>query len=73
MAAGLPTVATRTGGLVGFVPEPELVAPDDEAALAERVAARFGDEEAGNRALAAAREHTSPEVVGAALRRVYDG
>jgi glycosyltransferase involved in cell wall biosynthesis len=73
MAAGLPTVATRMGGLVGFVPEPELVEPDDEAALAERVAARFGDAEAGERALATARERTAPEVVAAALREVYDG
>jgi glycosyltransferase involved in cell wall biosynthesis len=73
MAAGLPTVATRRGGLVGFVPEPELVEPDSEVELAARVAARFGDEAAGERALAAARERTSPEVVGAALREVYDG
>jgi glycosyltransferase involved in cell wall biosynthesis len=73
MAAGLPTVATRMGGLVGFVPAPELVEPENELELAARVAARFGDEEAGERALAAAREHTSPAVVGAALREVYDG
>jgi glycosyltransferase involved in cell wall biosynthesis len=73
MAAGLPTVAAATGGLVDFVPASELVPPDDEAALAGAVRARFGDEEAGERALAAARERTSPEVVGAALRAVYDG
>jgi glycosyltransferase involved in cell wall biosynthesis len=72
MAAGLPTVASRTGGLVGFVPEPELVAPGDEADLGERVAARFGDAAAGERALAAVRERTAPEVVAAALREVYD-
>jgi glycosyltransferase involved in cell wall biosynthesis len=73
MAAGLPTLASRTGGLVGFVPDPELVPPGDEAALAERVAARFGDAAAGDRALAAVRERTAPEVVAAALREVYDG
>jgi glycosyltransferase involved in cell wall biosynthesis len=73
MAAGLPTVASRTGGLVGFVPDSELVPPGDEAALAERVAARFGDAAAGDRALAAVRERTAPEVVAGALREVYDG
>jgi glycosyltransferase involved in cell wall biosynthesis len=72
MAAGLPTLAFRVGGLRDFVPEPELVEPGDEAALAERVRARFGDEEAGERALAAARERTAPDVVAARLARVYD-
>lgn len=73
MAAGVPTVASRAGGLIGFVPEPELVAPGDARALAERVSARFGDAEAGARALAAARERTAPEAVATQLRAVYDG
>jgi glycosyltransferase involved in cell wall biosynthesis len=73
MAAGLPTVATATGGLVGFVPDSELVEPGDEEALAAVVAARFGDAAAGERALAAARARTSPDVVAAALREIYGG
>jgi glycosyltransferase involved in cell wall biosynthesis len=73
MAAGLPTVAFRMGGLDGFVPDDCLAAPGDEAALAELVAARFADVRAGERALAVARERCAPERVAAALRRVYDG
>jgi glycosyltransferase involved in cell wall biosynthesis len=73
MAAGVPTVASRAGGLIGFVPDPELVPPGDASALAERVAVRFGDREAGERALAAARAHTAPEAVATALREVYGG
>ena len=73
MAAGLPTVAFATGGLRGFVPGDCLAPVGDEAALADLVAARFRDADAGARALAAAREHCAPEVVAAALREVYDG
>lgn len=73
MAAGLPTVAFATGGLIGFVPEDGLAPPGDEAALAELVAARFRDAAAGERALAAARARCAPEVVAAALREVYGG
>ena len=49
------------------------MAPGDARALAERVSARFGDAEAGARALAAARERTAPEAVATQLRAVYDG
>jgi glycosyltransferase involved in cell wall biosynthesis len=73
MAAGLPTVAFRTGGLDGFVPEDCLAPLGDEAALAEVVGARYADAQAGERALAAARARCAPEVVAAALREVYDG
>jgi glycosyltransferase involved in cell wall biosynthesis len=73
MAAGLPTVAFATGGLRGFVPDDCLAPLNDEPALADRAAARFRDAEAGERALAAARERCAPEVVAAALREVYDG
>ena len=73
MAAGLPTVAFATGGLRGFVPDDCLAPAGDEAALADLVAARFRDADAGDRALAAARERCAPEVVAAALREVYDG
>lgn len=71
MAAGLPVVASRMGGLIGFVPDSELAPAGDAAALAELVAARFGDNQAGERALAAARERTAPEAVAAQLREVY--
>ncbi len=73
MAAGLPTVAFATGGLQDFVPADCLAALGDEAALADLVAARFRDAQAGERALAAARERCAPDVVAAALREVYDG
>jgi glycosyltransferase involved in cell wall biosynthesis len=73
MAAGLPVVAARTGGLVEVVPADGLYAPGDVGALAERVAALWGDAEAGERALAAARARFSPSVVAAVLRDVYDG
>ncbi|MDX6671136.1 MAG: hypothetical protein QOI91_1499 [Solirubrobacteraceae bacterium] len=73
MAAGLPTVAFATGGLRGFVSDDCLASLGDEAALADLVAARFRDVEAGERALAAARARCAPEVVAEALRQVYDG
>jgi glycosyltransferase involved in cell wall biosynthesis len=71
MAAGLPTVAFRTGGLEGFVPDDCLAPLGDEAALAELVRARFADAEAGERALAVVRARCAPEAVAAALREVY--
>jgi glycosyltransferase involved in cell wall biosynthesis len=71
MAAGLPTVASRMGGLVGFVPESELAAAGDVEDWARLVGARFGDREAGERALSAARERTAPGAVAAQLADVY--
>jgi glycosyltransferase involved in cell wall biosynthesis len=73
MAAGVPTLASRAGGLAEFVPEPELVKPRDVDAWSEAVSTRFGDAGAGERALAAARERTAPEIVAAQLQAVYDG
>jgi glycosyltransferase involved in cell wall biosynthesis len=73
MSAGLPTIAYATGGLKEFVPEPELVPLGDVAELAARARDRFGDTAAGERALAAARARTAPEVVAAQLRALYDG
>ena len=73
MAAGVPTLASRAGGLAGFVPESELVEPGDADAWAAAVSERFGDAQAGERALAAARERTAPEAVATQLRAVYDG
>ena len=71
MAAGLPTVASGTGGLVGFVPDSELVAPGDAAAMADLAGRRFGDRDAGERALAAVRRRTAPEAVADSLGDLY--
>jgi glycosyltransferase involved in cell wall biosynthesis len=73
MAAGLPVVASSAGGLAEAVPGEGLYPPGDVAALAERVRALFGDAEAGERALALARERFSPPVVASRLRALYDG
>jgi glycosyltransferase involved in cell wall biosynthesis len=72
-AAGLPVVAARAGGLAEIVPPEGLYPLGDVAALADRIRALWGDAEAGERALAIARERTAPSVVAAALRAVYDG
>jgi glycosyltransferase involved in cell wall biosynthesis len=71
MAAALPTVAARSGGLGEAVPEEGLYPPGDVAALQERLTALFGDAAAGERALAAARARSAPEIVAKELRRVY--
>ena len=47
MAAGLPVVAARSGGLAEIVPEEGLYPPGDVAALAERLTALWGDAAAG--------------------------
>jgi glycosyltransferase involved in cell wall biosynthesis len=73
MAAGLPVVASRAGGLPELVPEAGLHAPGDVPAMAERIRALWRDAAAGDAALAVARERTAPSVVAAALRRVYGG
>ena len=73
MAAGLPVVASRAGGLAELVPEPGLHPPGDIAAIADRIRALWRDAGAGEAALAAVRERTAPPVVAAALRAVYDG
>ena len=73
MAAGLPVVASRAGGLAELVPEPGLYPPGDVAAAADRIRALWRDAAAGEHALAVARERTAPPVVAAALRALYDG
>jgi glycosyltransferase involved in cell wall biosynthesis len=72
MAAGLPTVAARTGGLAEAVPEEGLYPPGDAEALAQRLTALYRDARAGERALAVARERYAPAVIAATLREVYD-
>ena len=71
MAAGVPVVAARSGGLAELVPEEGLYPPGDVAALAARARRLWGDEAAGNRALAIVRERCAPETVARALAAVY--
>ncbi len=73
MAAGLPVVAARSGGLAEIVPAGGLHPPGDVPAMAERIRAHYRDGAAGEAALAVARERTAPAVVAAALRGVYAG
>jgi glycosyltransferase involved in cell wall biosynthesis len=73
MAAGLPVAAARSGGLAEIVPPAGLYPPGDVAALAARIDALWGDEAAGDAALAVARERTAPAAVASRLRAVYDG
>jgi glycosyltransferase involved in cell wall biosynthesis len=73
MAAGLPVVATRSGGLADAV-EPEGLAPaGDVPALAGRLQALWRDAAAGDRALARVRDLSAPERVAERLRGVYAG
>ena len=60
MAAALPTVASRSGGLAEAVPPEGLYPPGDVAALQQRLQALYGDAAAGERALAAARAPAAP-------------
>ena len=73
MAAGLPLVCTRSGGLTEVCEEEGLAPRGDVDALADRLRARFGDAEAGERALNRVRDLCAPERVAARLREVYDG
>lgn len=73
MAAGLPVVAARAGGLAELVPEEGLYPPGDVSALADRVRALWRDEPAGERALGVVRERCAPEVIARALAEVYAG
>jgi glycosyltransferase involved in cell wall biosynthesis len=71
MAAGLPVVAARSGGLAEAVPEEGLYPPGDVDALASRLRTLWRDAAAGERALAAARARYAPAVVAAALSDIY--
>ncbi len=71
MAAGLPVVAADSGGLGEVVPAPGRYPAGDPAALAERVRALWGDETAGERALAIVRALAAPPAVAERLRAVY--
>ena len=71
MAAGLPVVASRSGGLAELVPEEGLFPPGDTGALAARAQRLWGDAAAGERALAVVRARAAPAVVARALSEVY--
>ena len=71
MAAGLPVVASRAGGLAEAVPAEGLYPPGDVTALADRLAALWADAEAGERALASARALSAPPVVASRLADIY--
>jgi glycosyltransferase involved in cell wall biosynthesis len=73
MAAGLPVVAAAAGGLAEIVPAEGLYPVADAASLAVRARALYGDEAAGERALAVVRDRCAPAAVAARLRAVYDG
>jgi len=69
MAAGIPTVAAASGGLVEAVHD--LYPPGDVQALVGKLAERWRDAAAGERALATARERWSPEVIARELASIY--
>jgi glycosyltransferase involved in cell wall biosynthesis len=71
MAAALPTVASRSGGLAEAVPEEGLYPPGDIVALQERLTTLYRDAAAGDRALGNARARSAPEVIANRLRGVY--
>ncbi|HWE12906.1 MAG TPA: glycosyltransferase family 4 protein [Solirubrobacteraceae bacterium] len=72
MAAGLPVAGSRVGGLPELVPEIWLATPGDATELAAVITGITADRTAGARALARAREVTSPEVIAPALAAVYE-
>jgi glycosyltransferase involved in cell wall biosynthesis len=72
MAAGVPVVASRVGGLPELVDEGGLVPPDDAGALARAIERRWGDEEAARDGLERVRALCDPAAVAAKLRQVYD-
>jgi glycosyltransferase involved in cell wall biosynthesis len=71
MAAGLPTVAAASGGLVEAVPEEGLYSPGDVEALQARLTTLYRDAAAGERALDTARARSAPDVIANGLRRLY--
>ncbi len=73
MAAGVPVVAARVGGLPELVDEDGLVPPEDVSALARAIARRWRDGDAGERGLERARSLCAPEVVASRLAEIYAG
>jgi len=74
MAAGVPVVATRLGGLPELIGDPAaLVPPDDPDQLAAAARARYGDAGAGDAGLARIRALSAPAAVAGRLAAVYAG
>jgi glycosyltransferase involved in cell wall biosynthesis len=73
MAAGLPVAATRAGALTDLLPDEDLVAPGDPAALAALVSSRWRDVAAGARNAEHIAALAAPAKVGGALAAVYEG
>jgi len=71
MAAGVPVLASRVGALPEILEQDELVAPGDEAALAEAIRRRAGDREAGERGRARIAAVCAPGVVAGGLAEAY--
>jgi glycosyltransferase involved in cell wall biosynthesis len=71
MAAGVPLAAADAGGLMELVPDEGRYPPGDIEALAERLRALGQNAEAGERALATAREKLAPQAVARRLEAVY--
>lgn len=71
MAAGVPVVGSRIGALPDLLAPEDLVAPGDIDALAVAATRRYGDAEAGERAIARAREVAGPDRAATALAGVY--
>jgi glycosyltransferase involved in cell wall biosynthesis len=71
MAAGLPVAASAIGALGELVPEAWLAPAGDSAALARTIAALAVDPDAGELALARARELLDPGRLAATLAAVY--
>ena len=73
MAAGVPVVAADAGALPEVVAAAGLVAPGDAAALAERVAALWGDAAAASAARGGAGAHGARRGGRRAARRLRRG
>jgi glycosyltransferase involved in cell wall biosynthesis len=73
MAAGVPVVASRVGGLPELIGEDGLVNPDDPVALATAIERRWGDEDAARDGLERVRALCDPAAVAAKLQQVYGG
>ena len=72
MAAGVPVAASRIGALPELVEEEGLVPANDAKAMAGTIARLAGDRAAGERARRRVNELCAPDVVAAALARVYE-
>lgn len=71
MAAGLPVAASRVGALPELLPSEWLATPGDPWALAATIMRISADADAGDKALARARERTASTVVAPALAGAY--